>query len=315
MNLEEYNFNVPAFVREADPSKLDAGVPGAVVVGGYRIDNPAAAWVAGAEMRKFAPKMDEAVCNMIKEACSLFNIGDEHFSPVEYKPTISLTDGENIAEFNVFDSESLNKAASQLISNRAELPYALAHDCAVALQGAADKLGAQFSAENQVKIRKMAGDYHVNFEAGKKMLDKAAYEAEIMGMTANAEILKKIANLCTEDCAEELAPLFVSAVDEFRRETAKLNKTASESAKLPEDVFFLSNAEYNARKNQQMLSIDNHRKVGRGALSAADTRQSISKWASMCGYSIPADASAEEIVAAVGSMPSALKDEFIESFA
>lgn len=315
MNLEEYNFNVPAFVREADPSKLDTGAPGAVVVGGYRIDNPAAAWVAGAEMRKFASKIDTAVCRMIKEACSLFNIGDDAFTPVEYKATVSVSDGENTAEFNVFDAESLNSAAKQLISKRASLPYAFAHDCAVALQDAAREIGESFSEENQVKIRKIAGDYHVNFAAGRKMLDKVAFEAENMGMTEHAEILKKIAGLCTEDCAEDMAPFFISAVDEFRRETANLRKSASADEKMPEDIFYLSNAEYNAKRNEKALDIDNYRKVTRGALVSGEKRQNISKWASMCGYTIAVDASPEEIVSAVSTMPSALRDEFIESFA
>ena len=315
MNLEEYNFNVPAFVREADPAKIDAGAPGAVVVGGYRIDNPAAAWVAGAEMRKSASKFDAAVCRMIKEACSLFGIEDDAFAPISFKPTISVSDGENTAEFNVFDAESLNKAASELINNRPELPYVFAHDCAIELQQAAKDLGVDFSSENQVKIRKIAGDYHVDFAAGRKMLDKVAFEAESLGMTEHSGILSKIAGLCTEDCAEDMAPFFVSAIDEFRRATSKLNKTASAEAKMPEDVFYMSNAEYNAKRNQQTLSIDNARSIVRGAISGCEARQNISKWASMCGYTIDADATPEDIVKTVGLMPSALRDEFIESFA
>lgn len=316
MNFDSYNFNVPAFVREADPSSLDASVAGAVVVGGYRIDNPAAAWVAGAEMRKNASKFDGAARRLIKEACSLFNIEDSAYTLPAVEPTVTVTEGEHSAAFNVFDNESLNSAASTLLSKRASLPYSFAQKCAEQLGAVAKAQGLEFGADNQVAIRKLAGDYNVDFVAGKKLLESVVTKAKEVGMVEHADILQKMANLCTPDSTPDMAPLFIYAIDEFNRECSTLRKAASDTGVLhPENVFYISNSEYAAQRAEQYLSVDSVRKIKRGALLDSEKRQNISKWASICGYSIGSEASAEDIVSTVGAMPSVLRDEFIEAFA
>lgn len=313
MNLDKYNFNVPAFVRDAAPDSFDANAVGAVVVGGLRIDNPAAAWVAGAELRKHAASLDNAVSRMIKQACSLFNLGEDMFTERAFSPTVSISDGVNTAEFNIYDSDSLNKAASALLNRRDSVPYSFAHDCAVALQEEAVAQGLSFNNENIVPIRKLAGDYNVDFVAGRELLNRAVKQAEANGMTAHAEVLSKIASLCTEDCSPSAAPYFIVALDEFRSGLRELRKSASADFCRPEDVFYVSTAEFLDKKASEKLEISDGISVTAGKLGSAAAN--ISKWASVCGYSIPYDATPEDIAKTVAKMPSALRDEFVELFA
>ena len=281
MNLESYNYNVPEFVKSADQSNFDIHADSALVVGGLRIDNPAAVWVAGAEIRKHASRYtDSGVIRMVKEASALFNITDDMFTPAVSADLVEITDGHNKVAFNINDSESLNEAAATLISKRAS---------------------------------KLAGDYNVDFAAGRELLMQEAKIAEANGLDAHAKILTKIASICTDDCSADMAPYFIVAVDEFRRGCPTIRKSASESARQPEDVFYRSNAEYTAQLASRKLDI-----AGTGSSVTAtnihSNIHSISKWASVCGYSISPAASAEDVVEAVAKMPTALRDEFVDLF-
>ena len=312
MNLDQYNFNVPAFVREAAPESFDATADGAVVVGGLRVDNPAAAWVAGAEIRKHAADFDVSVRRMVKQACDLFNLSEDMFTPVKFTPTVSVTDGVNTADFNIYDEASLNKAASDLLLRRDRLPYAFAHDCATVLVDEAGNQGLSFDSDKVVAIRKLAGDYNVDFAAGKQLLDSAIDYAKASGMTDHAEVLTKIAGLCTADCSVSAVPYFITAIDEFYRGLKELRKAASSDFKRPENVFYRSAEEYAAQEYSRKLDICGA-EVTAGKLN--EHTSSISKWASVCGYNIPGNATPEQIADAVAKMPSAVREEFIELFA
>lgn len=306
MTFETCNFNVPEYVSSADPGKFDTSAPGAVVVGGFRLDNPAAVWMAGAEVRKNASAIDAATRSRITTACELFGIGDDQYTLAKVASSVTVSDGENTAEFSIYDSESLNSAAKTLLNKRASLPYAFAHDCAVALNDEAKANGYEFESDVQVPIRKLAGDYTVDFNAGKALLNKAAEEAKSLGMTEHSEVLNKLASMCSDDCTADMAPYFIVALDEFNRSTVR--KEASEN---PENTFYLSNSEVAARYNEQKLFFDTNRAVTRGEIHSNSSN--ISKWASMCGYSLnPSDP--DSVVSAVSKMPNALKDEFAELF-
>lgn len=312
MNLDQYNFNVPAFVREAGPDSFDTNADGAVVVGGLRIDNRAAAWVAGASLRKSAG-MDLSVSRIIKEACDLFGVSDADYVENECIDVVTVSDGVHNASFNIYDNASLNKAASDLVSRRPGLPYPFAHDCAATLMDEAHKQGLQFDRDVVVAIRKMAGDYNVDFEAGKQCLISAIDVAKNHGMQDHAEVLTKIASLCTPDCSPSAAPYFIAAIDEFYRGLRELRKSASAIRQNPEDIFYLSTEEYNNKLNNLSVKIDSNNSVKVAKINSA--KNNISKWASVCGYSIPANASVEQIATTVSSMPSTIRKEFMELFA
>jgi hypothetical protein len=236
------------------------------------------------------------------------------YVPVAVNPTVSVSDGEHTADFCVFDAESLNKAASALLDERKNIPYSFAHDCAVALQTEAVKQGLSFNDDIVVPIRKLAGDYNVDFEAGRRLLESATAKAESLGMSEHATVLGKIASMCTSECTPSAAPYFIAALDEFYTNAPGMRKSASaDCEKLPEDVFYLSTAEYKDVQDRTMMAIDGSRSISRGSVRKAAS--AISSWAATCGYSIALDSTPEQVASQVSTMPSALREEFIELFA
>lgn len=314
MNLDQYNYNVPEFVSAASADCFDTTADGAVVACGMRIDTPAAAWVASAEIRKCAGKYDDSYgVRKIYEACQLFGLTDNMFVPQRKEAGIKVSDGTNTAEFSVFDDETLNKAASELLKARSGLPYMFARECARELKSAASAGGFTFNTDNQVAIRKLAGDYEVDFEEGRKLLDAAVDEAYKYSMNDHAEVLKKIAGLCTPACSPEMAPYFITAIDEFYRNAPGIGKQASAAMTHPEDAFYRSAAESVAKSEAKEIEIADSCKMHAGEIRAK--LPSISKWASLCGYTISTEDTAADVAATVGRMPKVLREEFAELFA
>lgn len=316
MTISDSNFNVPDFVAGAAPELLDAGAQNAAIVGGYRIDNPAAAWTAKADIlsKKASKKyVETGVERRVNEACALFGIGDEHFSRIEKKASDILVVelGDNVAEFNVYDNASLNKAASDLISRRSDIPYMFAHDCAVALREASKALNLEFTEGNALAMRKMAGDCHVDFAAGKAYINNVADVAEAFNMSKCASELRRVAAVCSDDCDESIAKVFIAAVDDFNH-SAGLIKSASID-KHPEDVFYLSNTEFIKKQASEVTQLADGTIIP-AHIDRKNADCGITKWASIAGYSISADADTREIVDVVSSMPKALRDEFVKSF-
>lgn len=313
MNVEGTGFNVPTIVKNADSSLFDVAASDAVVVGGLRIDNPAAAWFAGAQIRKSANDFDHHAISLIKQACSLFNIGEDMYSPLDTRSdSVIVSDGTDTAEFNVYDTESLNEASRSLLSKRANMSYAFAHDCAQALREVAKANNYTFDADVIVPIRKLAGDYNVNFSEGRKLIEEYAQLADNLNMPEHRDLLTKIANLCTSDCSPSNAPYFIAAIDEFKR-SLPLNKTATADDKLPEDVFYMTTKEFLAKRAGEVVGSVDGTEVRRSELSLNKVA-SISRWAADCGYSIPTVASESEVISVVNSMPKPLRDEFVLSF-
>lgn len=309
MNMDTYDYKVPDYVRNASPDCFDTSVPGAVVVSGMRIDNPAAAWMAGAEIRKHA-SADTAATRLIKEACRLFNIDDSHYEELPVEGTITVSNGKHTANFNVFDVDTLNDAATKLLSKRASLPYEFAHDCAVELCEMAKKLKAEFNSTVVVPIRKLAGEYNADFAEGRQMLMEAADAAHERGLTEHEAVLKKLAGLCSDECLNEDAPYFVAALDQFYREIPDLRKKASSGSL--ENRFFLSTQEFIRKQANAPVEVAGTT-VTAGKLKAQ--LDNLRKWAFVCGYNIPQNASTTEVCQIIQSMPKSLREEFVELFA
>lgn len=315
MTQNDNIFNVPDFVSNADPKLLDATDDSAsVVVGGFRLDNPAAVWMAGANLRKSANSLGGYVTNMIKQASELFGISDDMFVKAQKTSTISVSDGEHTASFNIYDSESINKAASALKDNRKNIPYSFAQECGEVINKLAKSEGYVLDKDNEIFIRKLAGDYNTDFITGKKALELRSKKATELGLTEYAETLNKIANLCTVDCSPCLAPYFIAAADEFDKGVVDLRKDASVDFKFPEDAFYISTDEYLQKLASKELVIDNENKVSRGSLLKNLENGSIRKWASDYGYNIQDDFTPENTVSIIQKMPSILKKEFASLF-
>lgn len=311
-------FNLPEFVRSADSSLLDANAPGAFAVGGYRLDNPAAVWHAAAAMRKSAgEEVGQHLKGLIQQACNLFGITDDMF--IEKKAsyddrTITITDGTNVASFCIVDRESLNAAADSVIEKRASLPYPFAHDCAQTVFIMGKHIGETLDTDKDIAIRKIAGECEADFAKGKEALTRRAAKAKQYHMDKEAEILTKLANLCTESCDQQLAKCFVMAADEFDRSLSTLQKQASGIVSCAEDDFFMSRFDSMQKEANSVLNIDGFNKVRKGSLEGVATL-AISKWASDYGYEIRPNSDPEAIVESVGKMPRQLREEFVNLFA
>lgn len=315
MTQNDNAFKIPDFVSNADPRLLDINDDSAsVVVGGFRLDNPAAVWMANASLRKSANCLGSYVTSMIKQASDLFGISDDMFVETQKTSTISISDGEHTASFNIYDSESINKAASALRDNRKNIPYSFAQECGEVINKLSKSEGYSLSKDNEIFIRKLAGDYNTDFITGKKALELRAKKAYELDLTEYAETLNKIANLCTADCSPCLAPYFIAAADEFDKGVATLRKDASVDFKFPEDAFYLSTDEYLQKIASKDLVIDDENKISRGSLLKNLENGSIRKWASDYGYNIHDDFTPENTISIVQKMPSILKKEFSTLF-
>lgn len=316
MTISDSNFNVPDYVAGAAPELLDAGAPNAAIVGGYRIDNQAAAWTAKADIlskKASAKPVEPGVERRVNEACELFGIGDDQFTVIEKKAsdTLVVELGDNVAEFNIYDSASLNKAASDLIARRPTVPYMFAHDCATALREASKALNLEFTESNALAMRKLAGDCHVDFAAGRAYINKLADVADAFNMTKCASELRRVAAVCTDDCDDSMAKVFISAVDDFNHNTG-LSKSASLSRN-PEDVFYLSNTEFIKKQASETIRLANGTSIP-AIIDRKNIDGGITKWASVSGYTIPVTADSKTIAAVVSNMPKALREEFVKSF-
>lgn len=316
----DLEFNLPEFVRTADSSLLDAKAPGAFAVGGFRLDNPAAVWHASAAIRKSASgEFSKHICSVVEQACSLFGITDDLFvrkeasNPADER-TVTLTDGTNVASFCIVDKETLDAAAESVIEKRASLPYGFAHDCAQTVYIMANHLGLKMDSDKEYAIRKIAGELEVDYAKGREALERRANKAEQFHMCAEAAILRKLANMCTDSCDSGLACGFIMAADEFDRSLTELQKTASGISRGAEDDFFMSPLESISKRANEELNIDGFNKIRRSNLEGLNAL-AISKWASDLGYSIAADADPDTIVKALGHMPRVLREDFVNLFA
>lgn len=314
MSVFDSKFNVPEYVASADPSALDSTKAGAVVVEGLRIDNKAAAWVAMSELlKKASGSFSHLAEQRINQACELFGITAADFveKTASVSDTIYVEDGVNSAAFSVVDNESLNKAASSLIAERKNIPYLFARECAEALRKVAHDKGLEFDTDNLVAMKKMAGQYHVDYEASKKLLDSTIVAAENSGMSKYASELRRVASIFTEECPEQLAALVVEAIDQTKK-AMPLNKYASTVSEFPEQIVYCSNKDLLAKKASETVDIIDCGSISVGKL--AGSVDSISKWASDCGYTVQYGSKPEEVATVINSMPGLLRKEFIEVF-
>ena len=312
MNVIDSKFNVPDYVSCADPDKLNVSGDGAVVVEGVRIDNPAAAWVAKAEILKRANEFSHYTKSKVDEACKLFGITEDSFIAKEASSDcIEVSDGDVSVSFNVVDNDTLNKAASTLLDNRGSISYLLARDCASALRRAAFDMDLKFSDENQVAMRKMAGDYHVDQDRLKDLVTHTIDLTKASGLDKYASELERIRNIVTDVCPTNLVPLVIEAIDQANK-ALPLNKKASADIAHPETIIYITNREVLQKTANELHSVGDDKYLSAARITAKMSY--ITKWASDSGYSIPFSSSASEVAAAVRGMPGLLRKEFFDIF-
>ena len=318
--MEELIFQIPAFVKEAAASDLDANAPNAVCAGDLRIDTKAAAWLAGATIRKKAmagEDINPLYKQQIDTACNLFNISDKDYTlnPVACDHLVIKT-ASHAAEFFITDEQQLKDSVTELLFKRASHPLDFCRECANKLLDCAYTHGFALDRQDEVDMLRLAGTAHFNKVAAAEEIGKRRKYAINHNLSEWADRLEKLAGVVdkmTEDSSGTLTNTVADAVDLFDRSNNLLNKLASEGMSRIEDAAFMTAEEALQKSASEPQEIDDEHSVPKGRFMVEASRQQMAKWASMQGYNTSTEAS--DILDCVASMPSSLRAEFCQIFA
>ena len=319
--MDDLIFKVPSFVKNASAADTAMDAPEAVLVGsGLRIDTRAAAWNAGATLRKKALK-GEYVNPLYKErvdkACDLFGIGDKDYqlNPIECDHIVVKT-ASHAAEFFVTDAEKLNESAHELLIKRASYPLPFCRECANRLLDCAESHGFEMDPQDRTDLLRLAGTAHFNKTAAAAEIVKRAEYAVNHLSKDYADTMYKLASLVDkvdENSSGILTNTITDAVDLFDKHFNLHHKLASEGMSRIEDVAYLTAEEALQKSASNPVAVDDTHTIPQGRLMVESTRQQMAKWASMQGYSTSAEA--EDILDCVATMPESLRADFCEIFA
>lgn len=310
-------FNIPDFVKKASADLLDVAKDDALVICGFRIDNPAAAWTTAATLRKMAmedpsflpePRLEA----MVKQACDLFRITDDMFTlnPVNFDKVMVKVANES-ALFTVGNQEDYEEVVDALLRKRASASYSFCSQCAKDLMKLGESRGYELQDNTTVSLRKLAGDCPVDFARGVEEIEKRRKYAESVGMSKEASILEKFAEICDGSPTEAVVPHIIESLDDFDRSCKVLTKTATADLRFPEEAFYMSPEEVIRKMANEDMSIGDGLSVKRGYMLSPEAKDNIRKWAFDCGYNLQEDPSPDEIVSLVSKMPESLKKEFV----
>lgn len=318
--MDELIFQVPTFVKSASATDMDANALGAVCVDGMRIDTKAAAWQAGAAIRKKAmagEPVNPYFKQQIDRACDLFNITDRDYqlNPVACDHVVVKT-ASHTAEFFITDAQQLKDSASELLLKRASHPLGFCRECANALLDCAYTRGFALDRQDESDLLRLAGTAHFNKVAAADEIHKRIDYAINHNEHNWVERLRKLAgmvNKMSEDSAGILTTTVADAVDLFDRSLGLMNKLASEGLTRIEDAAFMTAEEALQKSASEPQMVDDEHSIPKGRLMVEATRAQMAKWASMQGYNTSTEAS--DILDCVASMPSSLREDFCNIFA
>lgn len=313
-------FVCPEYVDKAPADSFDTSAKGAVVVDKYRIDTPAGAWAASADLRKLAmegKKVNSYTLTRVNEACSLFGIGDDQFQLPEVPcDDIIVKTASHTAEFHITDCEQLQDSVHDLLEKRDNYPLSFCRKCANALLDYAYEHNYDLSKQDETDLLRLGGTAHFNKEA-------AAYEIKLRGDYARnnndedyAARMYKLATMSSQLDANSSAILtsaVTDAVDLFDHHFNILNKLASLGMSRIEDAVYLTAEEALQKSANDPVMVDDEHSIPKGRLLTEATRNQMSKWASMQGYSTSPEMN--DILDCVASMPGSLREEFCQIFA
>ena len=313
-------FQEPDLVKNASDSDLDTSSEGALVISGFRIDNPAAAWVSKATLKASELRgepINKYASDQVHRACGLFNINDDMFQlkDVEGYSFIVKEAGMN-AEFCILSQDSFETAVNALFEKRANAPYTFCRDCASELLNVQRNTGYSLDYEDQVRLQKMAGGLNFNTEAAADAIDKRAdYLLDHRGQYKHYQALKKLASACS-NIPRENNTLAVSelirCVDDVDREYDFMNKLASKYFTPIEEVAYLTHEESLIKEASDIIELDDKHCITKRPFMIPEVCAEMAKWANDNGYATTDDPS--DILDCVTSMSESLREEFTQLF-
>ena len=313
-------FQAPDLVKTASASDLDVNAEGALVIAGYRIDNPAAAWVSKAsiktdELRGMA--INKLASAEVNRACELFGISDDMFEMHSVKGhSFIVKEAGMTAEFCILSEDSFNKAVQAVFEKRANAPYDFCRACAENLIGVQEAEGYTLTHEDNIRLQKMANRGNFNAQATKEAIEQRAEYAEIFGLnSAEYNSLTKLANACSLVPREgnTMFPLeIVRCIDEFDRKYNLMHKFASHKVTPIEEVAYMTQEESLIKEASDIVDIDDVRSITKKPFMIPAYCDMMAKWASDNGYATTAEP--EDILDCVTSMSESLREEFVQTF-
>ena len=313
-------FISPEFVNKASAESFDTSAKGAVVVDKYRIDTPAGAWAASADLRKMAMAgeyVNPFTKSRVDEACNLFGIGDDQFQlpdiPCDH---IIVKTASHTAEFHITDAEQLEESVHDLLQKRASYPLPFCRECANKLLDCAYEHDYSLSRQDETDLLRLGGTAHFNKEAAAKEINLRGDYARNHNDEAYAQRMYKLATMSSQladNSSAILTTAVTDAVDLFDHHFGILNKLASLGMSRIEDAAYLTAEEALQKSANDPVMVDDENSVPKGRLLVEATRHQMSKWASDQGYHTSSDSN--DIIDCVASMPASLRKEFCEIFA
>ena len=313
-------FQAPDLVKTASASDLDTNAEGALVIAGYRIDNPAAAWVSKASIKTDMLRgvnINKLASAEVDKACELFNINDNMFKLKDVEGhSFIVKEAGMTAEFCILSEQSFNDAVHALFEKRASAPYDFCRACADNLLDLQASTGYSLSTEDAVRLNKMANRGKFNAQATKEAIQQRAEYAEVFGLnSAEYNSLTKLANACSLVPREgnTVFPLeIVRCVDEFDRKYNLMHKLASHRVTPIEEVAYMTQEETLIKEASDIIEIDDVRKITKKPFMIPSYCDQMAKWASDNGYATTTEP--EDILDCVSSMSESLREEFVQTF-
>jgi hypothetical protein len=313
-------FQAPDLVKTASASDLDVNAEGALVIAGYRIDNPAAAWVSKASIKVDelrGSSVNKIASAEVDKACTLFGISDDMFEMHDVKGhSFIVKEAGMTAEFCILSEDSFNKAVQAVFEKRASAPYDFCRACAENLLGVQEAEGYSLAVEDMNRLQKMANRGNFNAQATKEAIEERATYAEVFGLNlAERNSLTKLANACSLVPREgnTVFPVeIVRCIDEFDRKYNLMHKLATHKVTPIEEIAYMTPEESLIKEASDIVEIDDVRTITKKPFMIPEYCDMMAKWASDNGYATTTEP--EDILDCVSSMSESLREEFVQTF-
>lgn len=316
----QFFFQEPDLVKTASASDLDVNAEDSLVIAGYRIDNPASAWVSKASIMADelqGKEINKLAATEVDRACYLFDITEDMFQLKEAEgDNFIVKEAGLTAEFCILSDDSFNQAVQAVFEKRANAPYDFCRECASKLLEVKEARNYNLTNEDAVRLNKMANYGNFNAAATAEAIrERADYIYKFKDNYAEYTKLNKLANACANIPREgnTMLPLeIVRCVDEIDRKYNLMHKFASHKMTPIEEVAYLTAEESLIKEASDIIDLDGINKMAKKPFMIPAICDTMAKWASDNGYATTTEP--DDIIDCVSSMSESLREEFVQTF-